>query len=58
MADRRFIVRFKPPEMTTQPVIADTYEIQGDHLVFWGADGRLAGLFLMAVVESWSESDL
>jgi hypothetical protein len=58
MTDRRFLVRFKPPEMDPQTVIAASYEIQGDHLVFWAGDGRLAGLFLMEVVESWSELEL
>jgi hypothetical protein len=58
MADRRFLVRFKPPEMSRQPVIADRAEIQGDHLVFFNSKGDLAALFLMEVVESWSEFDL
>jgi hypothetical protein len=58
MADRKFVVRFKPPEMATQRVVADRYEIQGDHLVFWAADGRLAGLFLVEALESWSALDL
>ena len=58
MADRRFLVRFKPTEMSTQPVIADTYQIQGDHLAFFNSNGALTALFLMEVVESWSESAL
>jgi hypothetical protein len=54
MAERGFVVRFKPPEMSPQVVIADRYEIQGDHLVFWASNGRLSGLFLMEAIESWS----
>jgi len=57
MADKKFVVRWKLPENSNQTVVADRYEVQGDHLVFWAADGRLAGLFLMEAVESWSESD-
>jgi hypothetical protein len=58
MADRRFLIRFKPPKLSTQPVIAERAEIQGDHLVLFNSKGELAALFLMEVVESWSESDL
>jgi hypothetical protein len=58
MSDRCFLVRFKPPELSTQPVIADTSEIQGDHLALINSQGKLAALFLLEVVESWSESDL
>jgi len=44
--------------MSRQPVIADRAEIQGDHLVFFNSKGELAALFLMEVVESWTEFDL
>jgi hypothetical protein len=39
-------------------VIAETTPIQGDYLVFFDSKGKLAALFLMSVVESWSESAL
>ena len=39
-------------------MIADRAEIQGDHLVFFNSKGELAALFLMEVVESWTEFDL
>lgn len=55
MADKTFIVRFKRPEISTQPVIAERAEIQGDHLVLLDSKGELAALFLMEIVESWSE---
>jgi hypothetical protein len=58
MTNRRFLVRFGPLELSTQTVIAERAEIQGDHLVFFNSKGDLAALFLMAIVESWSESDL
>jgi hypothetical protein len=58
MADRCFLISFKPPELCTQPAIADRAEIQSDHLAFINSKGKLTALFLMEVVESWSESDL
>jgi hypothetical protein len=48
-------VRFKNPNISTQPVIACRAEIQGDHVVMHDAEGRLVALFWMAIVESWSE---
>jgi hypothetical protein len=58
MTTRRFLISFKAPEMTTQPVIAERTEIHGEHLTFFDEKGQLVALFLMEVVESWSESDL
>jgi hypothetical protein len=58
LADRRFLIRFKPPEMSTQPVIAERAEIHADHLIFLDSKGNVAAFFLMAIVESWTESDL
>jgi hypothetical protein len=54
-ANRIYIVRFKNPNISTQPVIASRAEIQGDHVVMHDAEGRLVALFWMAIVESWSE---
>ena len=34
---------------------ASSAEIHGEHLVFLHADGSLAALFLLELVESWSE---
>jgi len=53
--NRIYIVRFKNPNISTQPVIACRAEIQGDHVVMHDAEGRLVALFWMAIVESWSE---
>jgi hypothetical protein len=54
--DKKYIVRFKPPETSVQPVIAATAEVVDDYLVLHKADGELAGLFAMEIVESWSEA--
>jgi hypothetical protein len=55
MPERAYLVRFKgagpPPEL----VIAETIEFHGEHIVFLRSDGSLAALFLLEMVESWSE---
>jgi len=55
MIDKTFLVRFKPPALSTQPVIAAIAEIRGEHLVLLNAEGKLAALFLLDLVESWVE---
>jgi hypothetical protein len=55
LSNRTYIVRFKNPNISTQPVVACRAEIQGDHVVMHDAQGRLVALFWMAIVESWSE---
>lgn len=55
MTDRTFIVRFKPPQLSTPPVIATDAEIHGEHIVLLNSTGKLAALFLMEAVESWTE---
>ena len=55
MKDKTYIVRFKSPETSTQPVIAATAEVADDYLIMLTATGELAALFAMEVVESWSE---
>ena len=52
------MVRLRPRHLCTQPVIASVAEIHGEHLVLLDSSGRLAGLFLIDVVESWSELPL
>jgi hypothetical protein len=54
MIDRTFIVRFKPPQIRAQSFIASTAEIQGDHIVLLNANGQLAALLLLEIVESWN----
>jgi hypothetical protein len=53
--DKVFVMRLKPPCLGTSPVVAEQAEIQGEHLVLLNSQGKLAGLFLMEIVESWSE---
>jgi len=55
MADAAYLVRFKRAELTPELVIAETIEFQGEHLVFLRSDGALAALFVLEIVESWSE---
>ena len=54
MAEKTYIVRFKPPETSVQPVVAAAGEIEDDYLVFLHEDGSVSAFFLAAVVESWS----
>ena len=55
MGSKTYLVRFKNPAISTQPVIASRAEIQGDHIVMLDAEDRLVALFWMSIVESWSE---
>jgi hypothetical protein len=55
MAKKTYLVRFKNPAISTQPLVAHRAEIQGDHIVMFDSDGRLVALFWLAIVESWSE---
>jgi len=55
MADKTFIVRFKARELSTQLVIAANAEIHADHMVLLNSTGKLTALFLLEVVESWTE---
>jgi hypothetical protein len=54
MTDETYLVRFKPPEMSAQLVVAESALIYGDHLVFCNSKDEVAALFLLEVVESWS----
>lgn len=55
MADTKYLVRFKEAGLPPELVIAASTEFQGEHLVFLRSDGSLAALFVLDVVESWSE---
>ena len=54
MIQKTYLVRLKPPSLAFQQVTASKAEIQGDHLVFVDSNGKLAGLFLLELVESWT----
>jgi hypothetical protein len=53
LADKTYIVRFKPPQMGIQLVAASSAEIQGEHIALLNANGQLAALLLLDIVESW-----
>jgi hypothetical protein len=58
MADTTFLIRFRTPELSPQQVIAAHAQIQGDHLVLLNAQGKLAALFSLDIVESWNEVEV
>jgi hypothetical protein len=53
LADKTYIVRFKPPQIGVQLVTASRAEIQGEHIALLNANGQLAALLLLDIVESW-----
>ncbi len=55
VTDTKYLVRFKPAELGIQFFTANRAEIQDEHLVFLNSKGELVALFLMEVVESWSD---
>jgi hypothetical protein len=57
MADRRFFIRFKSTQSEIQLVIAERAEVHGEHLVFINSAGEMAAMFLLEVVENWSDSE-
>ncbi len=56
MADKTYLVRLKPPQRDVCCVIAESFEIHGEHLVFLNSKGKLKALILLEMVESWTES--
>ncbi len=57
MANKIYQVIFKEFDMGSQFVIAESAQIHGEHLVFLDADDKLAALFLLDIIESWSLVD-
>ena len=55
MADTAYLVRFKGADLPPELVIAERIEVHGEHLAFLKADGSLAALFVLEIVESWYE---
>lgn len=53
MDDRMYLVALKPNHVV-QHVVAATVEVHGEHLVFLSADGKLAAVFLLGIVQSWN----
>jgi hypothetical protein len=58
MADTAYLVQFKKADLPPELVVAETIEFHGEHLVFLRPDGSLAALFVLEIVESWSEAKL
>jgi hypothetical protein len=56
--DKTYLVRFRRSEVGCHIVIAARAEIHGEHLVYLRLDGSLAALFMLEIVESWSEFDM
>jgi hypothetical protein len=54
MTDETYLVRFKPPQFGLKAVIAARAEIHGEHIALLNSKGKLAALFLVEIVESWS----
>jgi hypothetical protein len=53
--DKSWIVFFNRPQLESQLVVAANAAIVGDHLIFTNSKGDLVGLFLLEIVESYSE---
>ena len=58
MADKRYLVSCKTPEISTQSIVAESCEVHGEHLVFLNSRGELAAMFLLEIVESWSVTNM
>jgi hypothetical protein len=54
MMDQTYLVALKLPSRAVQHVIAASLKIQGEHLIFFNAEGELALLFLLEIVQSWN----
>ena len=56
MQNNKYLVRLRSHAI--QEVQAAKVEIYGEHLAFVTPEGKLAALFSLSVVESWSEMSL
>ena len=56
MTDKTYLVRLKPRELGLHVVVAASAEIHGEHFVLLNSDGELAALFLLEIVENWTET--
>ena len=54
MAEKTYVIHFKPPETSIQRVRAATAEVVDGYLVLHNEEGELAALFLLEVVQAWS----
>ena len=58
MADTAYLVRLKAAGSSPELVNAESIEFHGEHLVFLRSNGSLAALFVLEIVDSWSEVKL
>ena len=49
-----YLVVMKRPPGNLHRITADSFEMQGDHLIFLTAQGELAALFVMEAVQSFN----
>jgi hypothetical protein len=54
MSDKAYLIRFKHPALGVQSLVAAS-AVHGEHIALLNSKGKLAALFLTAVVDSWSE---
>jgi hypothetical protein len=52
--DKNYLVRLRLSSSAIQHVVAAGAETHGEHLVFLDSRGKLAGQFLMEIVQSWN----
>jgi hypothetical protein len=55
MNNTTYLVRYKGADPPPEVVMAEKIEFHEEHLVFLRSDGSLAALFVLEIVESWSE---
>jgi hypothetical protein len=55
---KMYVVLFTEPALGFRVVIAGSYRIEGEHLIFLTEDGRLSALFLLEIVKRWSCTDV
>ena len=53
--EKIYVVRLKLPSQLCQQVRAASVEINGNQLVFMDSKGKVAGMFLIELVEDWNE---
>lgn len=58
MPNKAYLIRFKGADLAPELVIAENIEFHGEHIVFLRSDVTLAALFVLEIVESWSEVNL
>ena len=57
MHDNTYLVRFKEPDLSPVLVEAEKVEVHGEHLVFLRTSGELSAMFLLEIIQDWSEVD-